>query len=533
MIRKYLLFANLLLLTLYTAAQNEIPRLTQLDVQHYRFALALSDTTDEIRGEAQIQIKFLKALPGFYLDLVALQRMTGKGMTVESVFDEDQPLPFKQESERLEIRFTTQVPAGMEKIFTIRYRGIPADGLIIDNNKYGHRTFFGDNWPDRARYWLPTVDHPSDKASVEFIVTAPEHYQVIGNGIQVEETNLLNGQKLTHWREEAPLPTKVMVIGAADFAVQLAGAVNGIPVSSWVYPEDRNAGFYDYAQALEVFPFFIEQVGPYSYGKLANVQSKTRYGGMENAGNIFYFENSVTGEREREALIAHEIAHQWFGNSASEANWHHVWLSEGFATYFTTLYIENKHGWEAARELLLEDRDQIIAFAGSDDSPVIDTQVTDYNDLLNVNSYQKGGWVLHMLRRQIGDKAFWQGIRNYYERFRNRNALTKDFQEIMEAVSGKKLDNFFRQWLSRGGVPTLEVQWKPTNKRNRHQLSIRQTQQGDAFAFPLEVLLHPVRGQAQKVTINVRQKEQTEIVKFKGEIAEIQLDPEVKLLFGE
>ena len=131
-----------------------------------------------------------------------------------------------------------------------------------------------------------------------------------------------------------------MVFGAADFAVQLAGEHEGIPVSSWIFKEQKEKGFYDYAMALPVLEFFTKNVAPYPYEKLANVQSKTRYGGMENASCIFYYEASVKGDRSSEALIAHEIAHQWFGNSASEANWHHVWLSEGFATYWTHLYFE-------------------------------------------------------------------------------------------------------------------------------------------------------------------------------------------------
>ena len=134
-----------------------------------------------------------------------------------------------------------------------------------------------------------------------------------------------------------------MVIGVADFAVNLSGTINEcIPVYSWVYPEDRDKGFYDYAQAAEILPWFIKNVGPYAYKKLANVQSKTRFGGLENANTIFYSEHSVNGNRQSESLMVHEIAHQWFGNYATEKSFAHLWLSEGFATYMTILYMENK-----------------------------------------------------------------------------------------------------------------------------------------------------------------------------------------------
>lgn len=529
MIKTLSFLIALIALSVLAQAQDQIPRLQQFDVQHYRFSLTLSDQTDEIVGEALISIRFLKELPAVELDLMGPQ--AAGGMRVSALTENDQPVPFRQEAEKLIIQLPLAAQAGQERQFLIQYSGIPMDGLIIARNKHGNRTFFGDNWPNRAHHWLPTVDHPSDKASVEFIVTAPEHYQVIGNGLQVEESNLLNGQKLTHWREDAPIPTKVMVIGAADFAVQWAGTIAGIPVSSWVYPEDRAAGFYDYSQALDVFPFFIEKVGPYSYGKLANVQSKTRYGGMENASNIFYYENSVTGGKEQETLLAHEIAHQWFGNSASEANWHHVWLSEGFATYFTTLYMEDRHGIAAAQELLLEDRDEVIEFAADDDGPIIDTRITDYNDLLNTNAYQKGGWVLHMLRQKIGDVAFWQGIREYYARYRNSNALTGDLVKIMEKASGQNLGAFFQQWLYRGGLPLLDVQWEAAGK-NKVRIKVNQTQAGEAFEFPLEMIIHSTSGKAETVTIPIKKKEETSVIKFRGEVDDIELDPDVKLLFG-
>ena len=154
-----------------------------------------------------------------------------------------------------------------------------------------------------------------------------------------------------------------MVIGVAQFAIQYLEAVDNAQISSWIFPQDREKGFYDYALAVPITQWFIDRVGPYPFNKLANVQSKTQFGGMENAGNIFYSERSVTGERNSEGLIAHEIAHQWFGNSASEANWHYVWLSEGFATYFTNLYYEDIYGVENFRERLIQQRNQVIGYA--------------------------------------------------------------------------------------------------------------------------------------------------------------------------
>ena len=131
-----------------------------------------------------------------------------------------------------------------------------------------------------------------------------------------------------------------MVIGVSPFAVQEMLSKSGIPLSSWVYPQNSEEGFFDYSIATRPLDFFESYIAPYPYSKLANVQSKTVYGGMENASCIFYHERTVTGKQDHEILITHEMAHQWFGDAVSELNWHHIWLSEGFATYLTDLYIE-------------------------------------------------------------------------------------------------------------------------------------------------------------------------------------------------
>ena len=408
---------------------------------------------------------------------------------------------------------------------------MPADGLVIGRNRHGDRTFFGDNWPDRAHHWLPCVDHPSDKATVEFIVTAPAHYQVVANGRQVEETNLGEERKRTHWSEAVPIPTKVMVIGVAPFAVQYLGEVEDIPLSSWVFPQDRDAGFYDYAQAGQVLQWFIDHIGPYPYEKLANVQSKTRYGGMENAGNIFYAENTVSGNRDQEALIAHEIAHQWFGNSASEANWHHVWLSEGFATYCTDLYFEGRYGRERLRERMQSERKTALRYGPTRRVPVVDTTIKNYNRLLSPNVYQKGAWVLHMLRREIGDQAFWRGLRAYYDLYRLDNALTADFQRVMEAYSGRDLKTFFQQWIFTPGHPQLELDWKFDAAKDAVTFQVRQLQKGPAFQFPLDVEVHgPELKQSFRLEVRQRVQQFTFPLGFPA-VEEVVWDPETWLLF--
>jgi aminopeptidase N len=236
---------------------------------------------------------------------------------------------------------------------------------------------------------------------------------------------------------------------------------------------------------------FTGLLGEYPFSKLANVQSTTRYGGMENASAIFYDEGSVTGTRANEALIAHEVAHQWFGNAVTERDWPHLWLSEGFATYLTHVYFEMTYGEDTRARRMAADRAQVAAFTSAQPNrPLVDSSYAAPTDLLNPNSYQKGGWVLHLLRREVGDEAFFEGLRTFYARYRGGNADTDDFRRIMEEVSEQDLAAFFRQWTARPGLPRLSGAWRYADGR----LAVTLRQQGAPFAFPLEVGIRTPEG---------------------------------------
>jgi aminopeptidase N len=206
---------------------------------------------------------------------------------------------------------------------------------------------------------------------------------------------------------------------------------------------------------------------------------------LENASAIFYFENSV-GSPGVESLMAHEIAHQWFGDAATETQWQYLWLSEGFATYMTHCYLENKYGADTLKTGMKKDRTKLIAFERRKLTPVVDTSIkNDFMQLLNPNSYEKGGWVLHMLRRRIGDKLFWKGISTYYAAYRNKNASSADFEAVIEKVSGQDLHTFFHQWLLTAGHPHVSI--KQHYDTDAKQLTVTFTQtQDNLFTFPLE-----------------------------------------------
>lgn len=523
----------LLLVSLISQAQNNI------DVLHYKFSLELNDNNDSIYSKAEIKIIPNKNINSFQLNLSGDKSGKSKGMIVEKALVNRTVSQIQRGislgdilhvNDKLIITFVKEILKDDTFYLSVNYKGIPKDGLIISKNKYGNRTFFADNWPNRAHNWIPCVDDPADKASVEFLVTAPSHYQVISNGEMIEETNLPGNKKLTHYREDVPLPTKVMVIGAADFAVQYTGTVGCVPVSSWVYPENKEAGFYDYAIAKDILEWHSNYIGPYAYKKLANVQSKTKFGGMENAGAIFYAEEKITGKREEERLLSHEIVHQWFGNMATEKSFAHLWLSEGFATYLTHVYMEARYGTDSMNKEMIADRDQIIDFVKYAGRPVVDS-TPKFMQLLNANSYQKGGWVLHMLRRQLGDSIFKKSIRQYYATYAGKNADTKDLQKIFETVSGKNLSTFFNQWLHTPVNPHLKITWSYDAAGKKIDITVEQLQKGKIFEMPLEMAIYAGGGKKFFQTVAIIKKTETFSIPSATKPVSIFADPNVSLLF--
>ena len=511
---------------------DSYPRQPLVDVQNYAFRIELRDDTDMISGEAEIEV-LLKAdgVSEVFLDLVGKSADGKTGMTVSAVQSDNRPLAFKHENNRLHIDLGSPGKNGERRRIKVVYSGTPADGLIIGPNRKGERVFFGDNFPDRSRYWLPTIDHPYDKSTCEFAVTAPEAYQVVAPGAMIESTTLPGNRRLTRYRESVPITTYCMVIGVARFAVETVGLVACAPVQTWVYASERDAGFADYGIAMKPLEFYSWRIGPFVYEKLANVQSKTRWGGMENASTIFYTERSVTGQGRIESLFAHEIAHQWFGDSVTESDWDHTWLSEGFATYLTHVYNEYMYGRDTLASGLRRDRETVIRyFEKNPKSAIVTPADPKLDNILSANSYQKGAWFLHMLRRQVGDENFWKGLSAYFRKYRNGNALTDDLRAVMEEVSGKTLDAFFQQWVYTPGQPLLKGDWFYAN--GALTVELHQAQSADTvYRTPLDIGITTDRNAGQRIeTVQLEQRDQTFTVKIDREPSEVVLDPNVWLL---
>ena len=249
-------------------------------------------------------------------------------------------------------------------------------------------------------------------------------------------------------------------------------------------------------------------------------------GGTEHASVIFYGEKAVT-MKPATNLVAHEIAHQWFGNSVTESDWDDVWLSEGFATYFTLLCVEHVEGRDAFVSGLKRSRAAVFGLeANPPNAPVIHESLTDMKKVLNRLIYEKGGWTLHMLRGLIGMEAFRAGVRDYYQRYKGRNATTADFQRVMEEHSGVALGWFLDQWLRRAGTPVVDGTWSYDAGKKLVRVSLRQTQVGDVYRLPIEFGLDGDR--VERMDMNFR--EATFAFAVEKEPAAVRLDPNTWLL---
>ncbi|MFT5142893.1 MAG: aminopeptidase N [Rhodothermales bacterium] len=513
---------------------DSYPKNPGIDVQNYVFEVTLSDESDTIQGRTTVDARFLEESRSLRLDLIERsEALEGKGMTVESVWLGEDELSWQHEDDAVLIDLGRVVEAGERIQVEVAYSGVPAAGLRIGENKHGDRTFFSDNWSSRVRNWLPTVDHPSDKASTEFIVTAPAHYQVVSNGLRIEETDLEGDFRLTHWKSSVPIATWLYFLGVAEFAMQQVDTFDGKAVETWVYRQDRDKGFYDFAiPSKQVLTFFSDLVGPYAYERLANVVSPATGGGMEAASTPAYGEASVTGERTRrwQIVIIHEIAHQWFGNAVTESHWNDVWLSEGFATYYTLLFREYAYGHDDFIAGLKDSRERIVTFYKDDyDFQLVRPYVEDLNDVSGGMMYQKGAWTLHMLEEMLGRDTYNKGVRAYYAEHFNGNVQTEDFKRAMEEASGMDLDGYFDQWLFQGGIPHLEVSWGQDN--GTLEVDLKQTQETYSFDLQVDIEIRFEDGSTERATVAVEGMDAAKIqVGYDTAVTEVVVDPDTRLL---
>jgi aminopeptidase N len=488
-----------------------------LDTQHIRLELSVDDAGRRITGRAIETIRLPAALETLELDAV--------GLEVQAVHGEDgRSLGFEKTRRSLRIRLDPKPPPGGTLTLTIDYTALPRRGVYFvgpgPRRPKLARQVWTNSWPEDARYWFPCHDDLADKTTSELVLTLPKDWQAMANGALVETTP--SGKtRAWHWRMDEPHSTYLLAFVAGEYEeVRDEDPLQRVPLSYFVYRGRADDARKTFGQTGAMLRFYEAETGlPYPYPKFAQaVAADFVFGGMENVSAVTLSDSALLGPTARldtssDAVIAHELAHQWWGDTVSPAGWADVWLSEGFATFLADRWQENAEGEDAASYTRLrsadawfaldpEDRQRPVAFTGSDDP----------NALLNANVYEKGSLVLGMLRHMLGDEAFRRGTQSMMGRFAFRSATTEDLERALEQAAGHELAWFFDQWLRKPGAPDLALSWRWDAEGSRVVLSVHQAESVElparVFQLPVDVVLVAADGSQRKESIFVERAEQ-------------------------
>lgn len=532
------LLAFLFLSATFAPAQRQERTISTWKPLHYDVSISFNEQLTEIasaRTEIMMQV-LTPSLRKIDLDF-------GE-MSIDSISVSGSPARFERTPDQLNVMLAQAAKRGDRLKVVVTYHGRPKDGLVFANDRDRKPSATGDNWPNRVHQWIPCLDHPSAKATVTFTVAAPPREIVVANGKFVSVNK--NGPTRSIWRfEEAkPIPAYCMVVAVSEGAKLDATEPAVTPLSYYIPQKDRAYAGKGFSAAAPALAFFSETVGPYPYEKLALIIGATRFGGMENSSAIV-FSNTLFDLRGNEKMsarfgipqrienvVAHEIAHQWFGDSVTESTWADLWLSEGFATYFAGLFIEKYEGRDAFREYMRGAAERYFNYEKQRNTPIHDTETRDLMKLLNENNYEKGAWVLHMLRRRLGDEVFFRGLRSYYNAHRDGNATTEDLRKALEKSSGKTLREFFARWVYGSGHPVYELTSGAAELAgggNDLTILLKQTQEGAVFLDPVPIEITN-GGEKIRITIQPKGKVATAHIRARSGPISIQVDPEQTLL---
>lgn len=500
---------------------------------HYLVNITLNDRLSEITSaSARIYLTIVKPTRDLYIDFgdLTVDRATLNGLSYGEF----------RTNGRLYFALPQAAGPGDQYTIEVFYHGKPKDGLILTNDKDGKPAAIGDNWPDRVHHWIPVLDHPSAKATVTFNITAPAGQEVIANGRLDHVETAASGQRTWTYSEGVPIPPYCMIIGVGQFAKAESAQRALTPLSYYVPLSERELAQKGFSPAIPTIEFYTGKIAAYPYEKLALIVGATRYGGMENSSAIVFTSalfnrNSSAGMSKtygvpfgNVTLIAHEIAHQWFGDSVTESTWSDLWLSEGFATYFAALFVQRYESEEAFQRYMRDASASVFAYEKKKRVPIFDRDTESLMDLLNPNNYQKGAWVLHMLRSNLGDDVFFRGIRAYYESHKNSVASTEDLRAALEKASGKDLRAFFARWVYDSGHPQYELKWFWLGKKEL-RVVLTQKQPGNVFVDPIHLTISTARGK-RDVVLKPTGKLFIERIPLRDPPLKLDLDPNNQLL---
>ncbi len=328
--------------------------------------------------------------------------------------------------------------------------------------------------PYDARYWIPCFDEPYDKVKFQTSITVPNGYTAVSNGEFLgSEEHYGDSTTTFNWREDHPIATYLMAITVARYINWIDYAPDGeggsIPIYYYVYPEDSSKAVYDFANVPSMISYFVDLFGDYPFDKYGMVAaSKFKYGGMEHQSISTINRKWIKGDRTSERGMAHELAHQWWGDLVTLADFRHIWLNEGFATYSQILWLGDFYGEDRYYQEL---RSIMNGFFYENDSvssyPIYDPPYT-----FGAACYWKGAYVLEMLRAYLGDGMFFEILREYAEQFAYGNASTDDFRGVCEEISGKDLGQFFNQWVYTAGYPKFSFNIEISTDINGYKLEM-------------------------------------------------------------
>ena len=501
--------------------------------------LALDLTPDfkqrTVQGRATLQLQAnARAVREVRLDAVDLR--------VQSVEATHPVEAFHLTDNALILTFTRDLPPGGRATLTVAYEAEPKKGLYFRTPEMGYQPgdthLFTQGEEMEARHWYPCLDFPNQFFTSEVICRVPEGMTVVSNGRLVSQAPDANGRVAFHWRQEKPHVSYLVTLVAGYFK-KLEDRHGAIPLAFYTPPSEFEQAANSFRGTREMMAFFEEEIGvPYPWAKYDQVVVNDFVaGGMENTSATTLTDRTLFTEateniRNSEGLVAHELAHQWFGNLVTCKDWSQIWLNEGFATYYESLWTAFRQG-RAAMLYELYHRARQLTDRSTETTPMVRRTFSDPGEMFNHLAYDKGSWVLHMLRAQLGEELFRRGIRAYLERHAHGNVVTDDLRRVFEEVSGKTLDPFFDQWVYHGGLPSLDVSWSWDQQRRLARLTVKQTQPVDdqvlLFSFPLPVRFQGRFGVVEQ-TVQIKSRQEDFYFSLESAPEMVRLDPDYALL---
>lgn len=450
------------------------------DVQKYVITLSVNDASHQINGNVLATVNATANLSSITYEL--------RHLTVSSVLVNNAPASFTHTGENLTI--TCNIPSGQQFTTQVFYSGVPqltSDAYHI-GMIFGTNTVFTISDPDAGRNWWPCYDHPWDKAIVDLHITMRSDWKVAANGLRTAITNNNNGTSTTDWIGQHPMTTYLVCITAGPYVEinQTVPQQNNLPVQNFVMQSQYTNALADLQRVPEMIAYFSQLFGAYPFEKYGNATvNMSTYGAMEHQTMTTLGNYIINGQGTYEPTIAHELAHQWYGDAVSFLTFKDVWLSEGFATYSEHLWTDYRFGWQSAVDYVAGSYHQYYIGYENGQGPqtIYNPSFTNY---FAPPSYEKAASVLHMLRLKIGNANFFQLLQQYFSTYCHGNAITSEFQALAEQISGQDLDQFFNQWIYGSGIPDVEYSVWNAPDLDRTML-IAKTISPTATNFELEI----------------------------------------------